>query len=85
MLSAHTAAMVSILLWLYKRVEKVSTPHFPIGGRGDLKAFTWEIPPHPLLTKGEEETPGGFLVLQRGFGMWCHAAHQPRVEGGQQE
>ena len=23
------------------------------------------------------------LVLQRGFEMWCHAAHQPCVEGGQ--
>ena len=27
----------------------------------------------------------GSLVLQRGFEMWCHSAHQPCVEGGQND
>ena len=26
-----------------------------------------------------------FLVLQRGFEMWCNVAHQPCVEGGQHD
>ena len=25
------------------------------------------------------------LVLQRGFEIWCHAAHQPCMEGGQHD
>ena len=34
--------------------------------------------PHPKNSRGE-------LVLQRGFEMWCNAAHQPCVEGGQHD
>src|SRR3989449_3510923 len=37
------------------------------------------------LQRGKALEPLAFLVLQRGFEMWCNAAHHPCVEGGQHD
>ena len=62
--------------YLFQRLERVqerlATDHLP--PLLDTACKTWYV--HRIATA---------LVLQRGFEMWCNAAHHPCVEGGQHD
>jgi hypothetical protein len=88
--SGHERSAVDMLVLVFKlprglipqdrveiRVMVVGDPGFELSDQGQ-----WTGPflqPETFLLQG---TP---LVLQRGFEMWCNAAHYPCMEGGQHE
>src|SRR5258708_5167880 len=43
------------------------------------------LTPHPTAREQDNRITLWLLILQRGFEMWCNAASQPCVEGGQHE